>query len=234
VQPQNTRTICRILNVKPTPQTLCHGTRIAYLSPIDASDPFNVAALRGDQIRNAAQLATTDAQLDSSKATITQEDKIKAINEVGLQLDAAKKRLNEQEFDELVSLLYEHKHLFITDDADIPLSNLHPVNIPLLDNRPVRIKLYKLPPLMNAELNCQLSKLCHSGVLEPSCSPYSSPVFLVRKPSSPGAPPQTGNETGNETGSGNIWRIVTDMRQINLRVAPLYHALHAWRTPRTS
>jgi hypothetical protein len=74
---------------------------------------------------------------------------------------------------------------------------------------------------MDAELNRPLSNLCHSGVLEPSCSPYSSPVFLVRKPRPPGAPPQTESETGN----GNIWRIVTDMRQINLRVAPLYHAL---------
>jgi hypothetical protein len=225
VQPQNTRTICRILNVNSTPQILRRGTRIAYLSPIDASDPFNVAALRGDQIRNAAYLAAIDAQQDSSKTTLTQEDKIKAISELGLKLDAARKRLKEHEFDELVSLLYEYKHLFITDDADIPLANLPPVTIPLLHDRPVRIKPYKLPPLMDAELNRQLSKLCHSGILEPSCSPYSSPVFLVRKPNPPGAHPQTGNKTGNETGNGNIWQIVTDMRQINLRVAPLYHAL---------
>jgi hypothetical protein len=183
VQPQNTRTICRILHVNSTPQTLRRGTRIAYLSPIDAWDPFNVAALRGDQIRNAAHLAAIDEQQDSSKTTITQEDKIKAVNQVGLQLDAAKKRLNEHEFDELVSLLYEYKHLFITDDADIPLSNLPPVKIPLLDDRPVRIKPYRLPPSMDAELNRQLSKLCHSHILEPSCSSYSSPVFLVRKPS---------------------------------------------------
>jgi hypothetical protein len=54
VQPQNTRTLCRIINVKSTPQILRRGTRIAYLSPIDASDPFNAAALRGDQNRNAS------------------------------------------------------------------------------------------------------------------------------------------------------------------------------------
>jgi hypothetical protein len=221
VQPQNTRTICRILNVKPTPQTLRRGTRIAYLSPIDASDPFNVAALRGDQIRNAAHLAAIDEQQDSSKTTINQEDKIKAINEVALQFDAAKKRLNEHEFDELVCLLYEYKHLFITDDADIPLSNLPPVKIPLLDDRPVRIKPYRLPPSMDTELNRQLSKLCHSHILEPSCSAHSSPLFLVRKSSPPGTPPQTGNETAN----GNTWRLVTDLCQLNLRVAPVYHAL---------
>jgi hypothetical protein len=191
VQPQNTRTICRILNVKSTPQILRRGTRIAYLSPIDTSDPFNVAALRGDQNRKASYLSAVGEQQDSSKTATTQEDKSKAINEVGLQLDAARKRLKEYEFDKLVSLLYDYKHLFIT---------------------------YRLPPLLDAELNRQVSKLCKSGVLEPSCSPYSSPIFLVRKPSPPpGAPSQTRN--------GNNYRLISDFRQLNSRIAPVYHAL---------
>jgi hypothetical protein len=116
-----------------------------------------------------------------------------------------------------LSLLYDYKHLFITDDADIPLSNLPPVKIPLLDDTLVRIKPYRLPPLMDAELNRQVSKLCQSGILEPSCSPYSSPIFLVRKPSLPGAP--------SETGSGNNFRLISDFRYLNLRLAPVYHAL---------
>jgi hypothetical protein len=44
-------------------------------------------------------------------------------------------------------------------------------------------------------------------------------------PAPPRRPPQTESETESETGSGNTWRIVTDMRSLNLRVAPLYHAL---------
>jgi hypothetical protein len=68
------------------------------------------------------------------------EDKIAAIKAVGLQVNSTKEGLKEQEFKELVSLLYEYKHLLITDDGDIPLSNLPLVKIPLLDNKPVRIK----------------------------------------------------------------------------------------------
>jgi hypothetical protein len=40
VQPQNTCILCRNINVNSTPQILRRGTRIAYLSPIDASDPL--------------------------------------------------------------------------------------------------------------------------------------------------------------------------------------------------
>jgi hypothetical protein len=173
--------------------------------------------LRGDQNRKASYLSAVGEQRDSSKTATTQEDNIKAINEVGLQLDSAKKRLKEHEFDELVSLLYEYKHLFITDDVDMPLSNLPPVKIPLLGNKSVRIKPYRLPPLVDAELNRQVSKLCKAGVMELTCSPYSSPIFLVRKPSPPGAPSQTG--------IGNNFRTVTDYRMLNLKLSPVYHAL---------
>jgi hypothetical protein len=41
--------------------------------------------------------------------------------------------------------------------------------------------------------------------------------FLVRKPSPPGAPSQTGN--------GNNFRVVTEFRQLNLKLCPVYHAL---------
>jgi hypothetical protein len=36
---------------------------------------------------------------------------------------------------------------------------------------------------MDTELNRQVSKLRQSGVMEPTSSPYSSPIFLVHKPS---------------------------------------------------
>jgi hypothetical protein len=210
VQPQNTRTLCRIINVKSTPQILRRGTRIAYLSPIDASDPFNAAALRGDQNSNASYLSAVGEHPDSNETVTSLEDKIEAIKAVGLQVDSAKKRLKEQEFKELVSLLYEYKHLFITDDADIPLSNLPPVKIPLLDDKPVRIKPYRLPPLMDAELNRQVSKLCQAGVMEPTTSPYSSPIFWSEN---------LARQARRQTGNGNSFRAVTDYRILNLKVS---------------
>jgi hypothetical protein len=166
--------------------------------------------IKGDQNNNASYLSAVGEHPDSNETVISYEDKIEAIKAVGLQVDSAKKRLKEQEFKELVYLLYEYKHLFITDDADIPLSNLPSVKVPLLDDKPVRIKPYRLPPLMDAELNRQVSKLCQAGVMEPTTSLYSSPIFLV-----PGTPGNT----------GIAWRAVTDFRSINLRIYPENHAL---------
>jgi hypothetical protein len=102
VQPQNTRTSCRIINVKSIPQILHGDTRIAYLLPIDASDPFSTVALRGDQNSNASHLSAIGEHPDSTETVTSLEDKIEVIKAVGLQIDSAKKRLKEQEFKEIV------------------------------------------------------------------------------------------------------------------------------------
>jgi hypothetical protein len=66
------------------------------LSPIDASDPFNAAALRGDQNSNASYLSVVGKHPDSNKTVTSLEDKIADIKAVDLQVDSAKKRLKEQ------------------------------------------------------------------------------------------------------------------------------------------
>jgi hypothetical protein len=60
---------------------------------------MHLIPLMWHQIRKASHLSAIGDQQDSSKTTTIQEDKIKAISEVGLQLNAAKKRLKEHEFD---------------------------------------------------------------------------------------------------------------------------------------
>ena len=64
---------------------------------------------------------------------------------------------------------------------------------------------------MDAELNSQLLKMKRDGILEDSCSPFSSPVLLVRKAGKPGDPPS--------------YRLVTDFRNLNKKILPEFHVL---------
>jgi hypothetical protein len=182
VQPKSRRTICRIINVKDTPQTLRRGTKIAYLSAIDASDPFNIAALNGAQDHNLDNISFSENAAQPSNTNLSFEAKHKAVLDTGIRLHSAQEKLNSTEFRELVDLLYEYRHLFITDENDIPPSNLPPVKIPILDNRPVRRPPYKLGPELDAQLHVELSKWRKAGILEPTTSAYSSPVFLIKNP----------------------------------------------------
>jgi hypothetical protein len=143
VQPPNSQTFCRIINVRPTNQLLRRGTKLAYLSEIDVSDPFNQAALNGIQNQAPAHSLATDEH--PSVTTIAFSVKLDAVTATGLNLQQARQRLNPAQFEELIDMLYRYKHLFTTTD-DIPLSNLPPVRIPMKDMTPVRVKPYKLSP----------------------------------------------------------------------------------------
>jgi hypothetical protein len=215
VQPESRRTICRVMNVMDTPQTLRRGTKIAYLSAIDTSDPFNIAALNGAQNHDLDSSSPSDNKVQSTGTDPPFEDKQKAVLNTGIKLHSAQEKLTATEFRELVDLLYEYRHLFITDESNIPASTLPPVRIPMLDNKPVRRPPYKLDPELDAQLHAELSKWRKAGILEPTTSVYSSPVFLIKKSPPPGALP----------GASPSYRLIADMRFLNAHVADQFHVL---------
>ena len=186
VQPRTHRTVCQIINVTTSMQTIRKGTPLAYLSLIDLNDPFDRDALDGmhharadfiNSIHQPAASSTTDNPVDATPLT----DKIKAITDTCLDIQQANERLAAYELAQLVDLLFQYRHLYITDDSQLERANLPKIPIPLSDSIPVRTKPYRLPPVLEAVLNKQLSKLRVAGILEHSTSPYYSSVLLVRK-----------------------------------------------------
>ena len=155
------------------------------------SDPFNIAALSGAQNQDREHLSSTENATQPSDTNMSFADKHKAVLDIGIRLHKAQENLTETEFKELVDLLYEYRHLFITDENSIPAANLPHVKIPMLDNKPVRRPPYKLDPELDAQLHVELSKWRKAGVLQPTTSAYYSPVFLIKKPPAPNAPPGT-------------------------------------------
>jgi hypothetical protein len=61
------------------------------------------------------------------------------------------------------------------------LTHLIQYDIQLKDKTPVRSSPYRLAPPKMDILRQQIDKLLREGVIEPSQSPYSSPMFLVPK-----------------------------------------------------
>lgn len=61
---------------------------------------------------------------------------------------------------------------------------------------PIKQRYYPVNPVMQAHLDRELDKMLRDGVVEPSSSPWSSPVLLVRK-------------------SDNTYRFVVDYRKLN-------------------
>jgi hypothetical protein len=73
-------------------------------------------------------------------------------------------------------------------------------DIRLLDDTPVRLAPYRLAPSKMKFLREHIQQLLKDGVIEPSCSHYSSQMFLVPK-------------------HGGTYRAVVDFRALNKRIA---------------
>jgi len=75
----------------------------------------------------------------------------------------------------------------------------------LKDDEPVYVKNYRCPHSQIEEIQHQVGKLIEQNIVEPSVSPYNSPLLLVPKKSLPGSKEKK-------------WRLVIDYRQINKKL----------------
>ena len=62
---------------------------------------------------------------------------------------------------------------------------------------PIKQRYYPVSPIMQGHINTELDKLLKEGIVEPSSSPWSSPIILVKK------------------SDGVSWRFVVDYRKVN-------------------
>ena len=82
---------------------------------------------------------------------------------------------------DLKVLLSDHKATFATSSTDLGFCKLIEHDIDTGDHRPIR-QSPRLPPLAARDAEDQiLDEMLDSGVIEPSNSPWASPVCLVRK-----------------------------------------------------
>lgn len=97
---------------------------------------------------------------------------------------------------EIQQVLNQYEDLF-QEPKGLPPARLHDHKIPLQPGaNPVNIRPYRYTHEQKDEMERQISKMLQSAIIQPSTSPYASPVLLVKK-------------------KDNSWRFCVDYRQLN-------------------
>lgn len=82
---------------------------------------------------------------------------------------------------ELRQLLIKYQRVFDIPKT-LPPSRLCDHRIPLQPNsEPIKVKTYRYPHSQKTEIEKIVNEMLCAGIIEPSNSPYSSPVILVKK-----------------------------------------------------
>lgn len=87
--------------------------------------------------------------------------------------------LTKSQQDEVKQLLLEYEKVW----SDVPGRTTvidHEIN--LVDEKIIRIKPYKIPFSLRSEVNEEIERMKEMDIIEPSNSPFSAPMVVVRKP----------------------------------------------------
>lgn len=109
--------------------------------------------------------------------------------------------LNPEERANLESLCMQYADVFYLDGEPLTFTNKIKHSIRTTDELPVYTKTYRYPFIHRQEVQEQISKMLDQGIIRPSQSAWSSPIWVVPK---------------KADASGKVkWRIVVDFRKVN-------------------
>lgn len=131
--------------------------------------PPGVQEVAGSAIESTAVLATIHAQEQ-------QPDKVEALIQA-LDLSA----LPAPEQKKVQMLLQKHKAVFSAHEGNLGCTDLIQHEIPLLDHAPIRQRYRRIPPSDYEAVKSHIHQLLEANVIRESCSPYASPIVIVRK-----------------------------------------------------
>lgn len=124
------------------------------------------------------------------------ENRTKEIRQV-LRLD----HLNAEEEEKITNLCLNYPEIFYLEGDKLSFTNQIKHEIKTTDSEPIFTKSYRYPQAHKQEVKSQIDKMLNQGIIQPSFSPWSSPVWVV---------PKKMDASGVQK-----WRIVIDYRKLN-------------------
>ncbi|XDV46755.1 hypothetical protein PO909_016595 [Leuciscus waleckii] len=79
------------------------------------------------------------------------------------------------------ALLLKYQSVFSAFEGDLGCTNIISHDIPLTDDTPVRQRYRRIPPSEYEVVRAHINQLLDAQVVRESCSPYASPIVLVKK-----------------------------------------------------
>lgn len=109
--------------------------------------------------------------------------------------------LNCEEAESIQNLCLDFSDIFYLDGDHLTFTNeiKHPIDTK--DAKAIYTKSYRYPQIHKEEVRTQVSKMLEQGIIRPSNSPWSSPVWVV---------PKKLDASGKQK-----WRVVVDYRKLN-------------------
>lgn len=126
---------------------------------------------------------------------VNNEREQRILNE--LRLD----HLNSEEKELIQNLCLKYKNIFYLEGDKLTFTSLIKHEINTNNSHPIYSKTYRYPHIHKQEVKKQINEMLNQNIIQPSTSPWSSPVWVV---------PKKIDSSGKQK-----WRLVIDYRKLN-------------------
>lgn len=109
--------------------------------------------------------------------------------------------LNYEEKSQLFEVCEQFSDIFHLPGDLLTYTNEIKHEIKTTTSTPIHVKTYRFPECHKKEVNTQIHKMLEQGIIKPSASPWSSPIWVV---------PKKADASGEKK-----WRVVIDYRKLN-------------------
>ena len=176
VIPRNGLTLVRVANLLDRPIRLRADLPVAEYHPAISGDG-RVVPMEPDQDSAGASCPSCSV-IDRPGLKGEQPKKDEKWRS---ELQSNLKGLSEDQTEQFLSLVTEYEDIFSKDSSELGKSGLLEHAIDTGDCKPVKQPPRRVPPYQREGIDQQLGELLTTGRIEPSQSPWSSPVVLSRK-----------------------------------------------------
>jgi len=164
---ENGHILFQVVNVKPEAQTMYKGTRVAEFIPS----------------KEVMLVAEANPTMPHSGGPTLPE------------LDLSDKGLTQPQQEALKSLLWSYRHVFAVDGGPMGRTSVVKHTIQT-EGPPIRQPTRRIPVALQHTVKEEVGKMLQQGVIQPSSSPWSSPIVMVKK-------------------KNGAWRFCIDFRKVN-------------------
>ena len=158
--------------INPTERdvTLYKHTNLGIASPV--KDDQIVGTIQTSEVNEVVAGVDSNNKPDVNQKLDPELEKI--LN--GIDVDLSGPQLTQVE-----QLLHRNSSVFATSGQPLGRTELVQHDIVTLNDQPIKQRVRRTPFHLQKEAKAEVEKMLDSGVIEPSCSPWASPVVLVRK-----------------------------------------------------
>lgn len=168
-----------IINANAMPKTIDFSDlKLEPVTQYELACNINVSNINSNQFQND----TTDRQYEIQ-------------NQLRLE------HLNDEERESIVDLCLKFSDIFYLEGDSLTFTNEIKHAIDTNNAKPVFTKSYRYPQIHKEEVKRQITEMLNQGIIQPSISPWSSPVWVV---------PKKIDASGKQK-----WRVVIDYRKLN-------------------